>query len=78
MDNVYRTYTAIGSHVYCVEVYVDSHGDLVPNDYYVVSSHDDNHDAEEMADNLYDKEEDKVYFDADGFVREQLEKIDLI
>lgn len=78
VDNVYRTYTAIGSCVYCVEVYVDSHGDLVPNDYYVVSSHDDAHDADEAADNLSHKEEDKVYFDADGFVREQLEAIGLL
>lgn len=78
MDNVYRTYTAIGTHVYCVELFVDSHGDLVPNDYYVVSSHDDNHDADEYASVSYCREEEQVLFDADGFVREQLEKIDLI
>lgn len=78
VDNVYRTYTDIGTNVYCVEVYVDSHGDLVPNDYYVVSSHDDEDEAEEMASVLYCREEEHVLFDADGFVREQLEAIGLL
>lgn len=77
-QTVYRTYTAIGTNVYCVEVFVDSHGDLVPNDYYITSSHDSEDEADEYASVLYCREEEQVLFDADDFVREQLEKNGLL